>query len=138
MNAQTALFARAIAYPSDSLLAAFRCWRQARDSGDAVQPSLFAVLSRQGHEILAPVLDSLLSLYETVLGRRLVTGEPGNLSVDEIALLGLLAGSAGIASADRSPASADGQGEGLAGVLGHALASTRFMLRLTERGATAA
>lgn len=57
-NAQTALFARAIAYPSESLLAAFRCWRQARDSGAAVQPSLLAVLSPQGCEILAPVFDT--------------------------------------------------------------------------------
>ena len=135
MNAQTALSTRAIAYPSESLLATFRCWRQARDSGDAVQPSLFAVLSRHGYEVLAPVFDSLLSLYEAVQGRRLVTGEENALSCDEITLLGMLA-----SPLDGRPAmldSVDREGPGLAGVLRHALYSTRLMLRLAERNAVA-
>ena len=138
MNARTALAARIMACPSESLLAAFRCWRQARDSGDAVQASLFAVLSRQGYEILAPVFDSLLSLYEAVQGRRIVTGESDALSGDEIALLGLLAGPLDALPIAPVLGAADGEGGGLADVLGHAFHSTRLMLRLAELNASAA
>src|SRR5262249_31017085 len=82
------------------LIEAMRCWRRAKDDGRAVQPSLYAQLSGQGHEMLAPVIDSLMCLFEAVLGRRVKVGEddgrPGGgmsgdaLSSDENLLLSLL------------------------------------------------
>jgi hypothetical protein len=57
------------------VLAAARCWRAARDAGRTVQPCLFATLRAHGAEMLAPVFDSLMSLYESALGRRPRVGE---------------------------------------------------------------
>ncbi|EQB02876.1 hypothetical protein [Sphingobium baderi] len=49
----------AIAVPA-MLIAAARCWREARDNRQPVQPGLFSLLSREGHDMLAPVFDSFL------------------------------------------------------------------------------
>lgn len=74
------------------LVEAVRCWREARDNGEPVQPSLFLLLSRRGHDMLPPVFDSLLSLAEAVLGRRIVIGDGACLSEDEHRLLSLVEG----------------------------------------------
>ena len=46
------------------------CWRDARDEHQPVQPSLFALLSRHGHDMLAPVFDSLMTLSCAAVGGR--------------------------------------------------------------------
>lgn len=75
---------------------AARCWREARDKHQPVQPSLFALLSRHGHDMLAPVLDSLMTLAEAVAGKRFTVGSGPDLSEDEQRLIGLLEGTGGI------------------------------------------
>lgn len=74
------------------LLDATRCWRAARDSDRPVQPSLFQALLSRDCCILAPVFDSLLRLYESASGRRLVVGGDSGISDDEQLLLGLVGG----------------------------------------------
>ncbi len=74
------------------LIEATRCWRQARDAGQPVQPSLTRKLSRLKSAILAPVLDSLLKFYESALGRQIQISETGQLSDDEAMLLMLIIG----------------------------------------------
>ena len=74
------------------LIEAARCWRDARDNRRPVQPSLFAMLSRYGHGMLAPVFDSLMTLAEGVSGKRIATGIGPTLSEDEHRLLALLDG----------------------------------------------
>ena len=47
-----------------------RCWRLARDAGDPAQPTLYKRLERWGAGLLAPVIDSVMSLFESGFGRR--------------------------------------------------------------------
>jgi hypothetical protein len=105
------------------LLDAVRCWRRAKDNGRAVQPSLFAALSRDGQEMLAPVFDSLITLFEAALGRRLAVGPKGAISPDERLLLSLLGQSRRCAGCLRCP-------RGVMETLENALSSTRIMIRL--------
>lgn len=70
-----------------------RCWRKARDTGQAVQPSPYQMFVFHDCEMLAPVFDSLMSLCENALGRQVVVGSAVVLSEDESMLLGLLDGS---------------------------------------------
>lgn len=74
------------------LIAAVRCWRDARDIGTLVQPRLFALLTQYGHGMLAPVIDSVMTLAESIAGRRIRTGEGSTLSDDEHRLIGLVEG----------------------------------------------
>ncbi|MFA7604827.1 MAG: hypothetical protein WCY29_17665, partial [Novosphingobium sp.] len=74
------------------LIEAARCWRDARDSRKPVQPSLFAMLSRHGHGMLAPVFDSIMTLAADVSGRRITTGNGPTLSEDEHRLIDLFDG----------------------------------------------
>lgn len=74
------------------LIEVARCWREARDSGKAVQPSLFALLSRHGHDMLVPVFDSLMTLAEAVSGKQIAVGSGPDLSEDELRLIELLEG----------------------------------------------
>jgi len=78
--------------PNAILIAAARCWRDARDDGRAVQPYLYRMLVRNDVEMLAPLFDSLMTLCEAALGRAIVTGEALTLSDDEHLLLGLFDG----------------------------------------------
>jgi hypothetical protein len=73
------------------VVGAARCWRVARDGRAPVQQRLYAWLMPQDRGVLAPVFDSLLSLWEAALGRPIVTGQAA-LSVDEHLLLGMLVG----------------------------------------------
>lgn len=75
------------------LIDAARCWRQARDSGQSVQPCLSRTLDQHDCAMLAPVLDSLCLFFEAALGRPMTVGEALALSDDEHLLLGLLDGS---------------------------------------------
>lgn len=78
------------------LIEAARCWRDARDKHQPVQPSLFTLLSRHGHDMLTPVFDSLMTLAEGVAGRRITVGSGPDLSEDEHRLIGLLEGTGGV------------------------------------------
>lgn len=101
---------------------AARRWREARDTGLAVQPHLFATLADEGCGILAPVLDSLLHLFEVVLRRPLQTGSGEDLSNDEALLLDLLAGA-------KQRKDCLGSGRDMARAFDAALISARIMVR---------
>ena len=77
------------------LIEAARCWREARDEHQPVQPSLFALLSRHGLDMLAPVFDSLMTLAEAVSGKWIAVGSGPDLSEDEHRLIELLDGTGG-------------------------------------------
>jgi len=71
-----------------------RNWRIARDAGDPVQPSLYRRLERFGAGLLAPVFDSVMTLFEAGFRRRFRAGGllDIGLSRDEHHLLALLEG----------------------------------------------
>ncbi|MFT3967309.1 MAG: hypothetical protein QM690_15645 [Sphingobium sp.] len=58
------------------VVAAARCWREARDSGRPIQPALHAMLAPTGHDLLGPVFDSVMRLCESRLNRAICTGCP--------------------------------------------------------------
>ena len=74
------------------IIAAARRRRTARDCGEAVQPALFATLDPAGCGVLAPVLDSLIGLFEATSGRafRAARKSGRHLSRDERRLLAML------------------------------------------------
>ena len=102
------------------ILASARRWREARDTGLNVQPHLFVSLAPHGCGILAPVIDSLMHLYEIVLRRPVRVGRDSALSQDEALLLDLLTGTKG------NPVSL-GDGGGMGRAFDIAIASTRIM-----------
>jgi len=109
-------------------LDAARAWRRARDNHQPVQPALYRVLDTYHCGILAPVIDSVLSIYEACSGRRFHDGgsRPDGLSVDERHLLNLLHQANGC-----EPALLDASCDpGLASTMRVALRSTWIMLRL--------
>lgn len=71
-----------------------RHWRIARDAGDPVQPSLYERLERFGAGLLAPVFDSVMTLFEGGFRRRFRAGSPLDIgfSRDEHHLVALLEG----------------------------------------------
>lgn len=71
-----------------------RNWRAARDAGDPVQPSLYRRLERFGAGLLAPVFDSVMTLFEAGFRRRFRAGNLLDIgfSRDEDHLLALLEG----------------------------------------------
>lgn len=105
------------------LIDAARCWREARDSGQSVQPCLSRALDQHDCTMLAPVLDSLCLFYEAALGRPMTVGEALTLSDDEHLLLGLMDGS--------RPRQCLTCPNGVGATLDCALCSTRIMLALT-------
>lgn len=104
-----------------TLVTAIRCWRKARDIGLAVQPCLYQILAPQGFEMLAPVFDSLMTLYENALGRRVAVGETAGLSGDENLLLAIFDGSRSHRACIDCP-------KGAAASLDCAICATRIML----------
>lgn len=68
---------------------AMRCWQRARVTGVGALPQLYALLARSGRPMLAPVLDSVMRLFENRLGRPIAIGQ-GRRSADELLLLDLL------------------------------------------------
>lgn len=105
------------------LVAAVRCWRAARDSGQPIQPALARTLDAHGCTMLAPVLDSLCLFVEAALGRPMTVGIAQRLSEDEHLLLGLMDGS--------EPAPACPDTEGMARVIDCAIHSARIMIAMT-------
>lgn len=110
------------------ILDATRSWRTAHDSGTPVQQALYHALDAYRCGILAPVIDSVLALYEACSGRRFRTGAPDYVSIseDEHRLLKLLRG-AGDKDAVVLDVSANPD---RARVMRIALQSARIMLRL--------
>jgi hypothetical protein len=107
------------------LIDAARCWRRARDTGEAIQPRLAQALAMHDCSILAPVLDSLIRFYELARGRPMAVGNAGTPSDDERLLLGLLDGSTPHACIDCL--------EDAATMLDCALCSARIMLALAQQ-----
>jgi len=105
------------------LVDAARCWREARDGGQSVQPCLSRTLEQYDCTMLTPVLDSLCSFYEAALGRPMTVGHALTLSDDEHLLLGLVDGS--------KPYQFLVCARGISATLACALCSTRVMLALT-------
>ncbi len=118
MTRKTSPLARSSILTPAMLIAAVRCWREARDNGKSVQPRLFALLTQHGHDMLAPVIDSVMTLAESMAGRRIRTGDGPALSDDEHRLIGLLEGKEVL----------PGKG-GLAASLNCAVQSLRIMLK---------
>lgn len=106
--------------------AAARCWRAARDKGEATQPRLHALLSERRCPMLAAAFDSLLNLYEQALDHPFAVGGEGGLSEDERLLANLL-GTAG-----RVPGCLAAK-RGAATALDCALCSTRILLTLAPK-----
>lgn len=111
------------------LLDAVRAWRHARDSRQPIHQTLYRVLDTYHCGILAPVIDSVLTLYEACSGQRFRSGDAHHIGItaDEHRLLNLLHGSnscdAALLDASHSPS--------LASAMRVALRSTRIMLHLT-------
>lgn len=101
------------------ILQAVRRWQAARASGRVRQAELSQLLAPRGAAILAPVLDSLIAIYEASLGRRIEQGASATPSSDERSLIALL----------DAPASAE-PAEGSPSLLACALRSARVMLKL--------
>jgi len=70
---------------------AARCWRAARDKREPVQQRLHALLAPLGYDMLAPVIDSVMTLGEACLGRPLCRGCPFGPDGDEALLCRLIA-----------------------------------------------
>jgi hypothetical protein len=105
------------------LIGAARCWREARDNGRSVQPSLVRTLDKHDCTMLAPVLDSLCLFYEAALGRPMTVGRSLTLSNDEHLLLSLVDGS--------RPRQCLNCPQDVGATLACALCTTRIMLALT-------
>ncbi len=119
---------RALAISAGLVAGVARCWRVARDRAEPVQQCLYALLNPLDYGMLSPVFDSLMTLSEAALGRKIVVGAAASLSDDEHLLLGLLDGSRQRrACIDCAP--------GPASVLDCAICSTRIMLALAAGAA---
>ncbi|CUS45473.1 MAG: hypothetical protein V4610_10410 [Pseudomonadota bacterium] len=88
---------------TSAILEAVRSWRIARDTGNSIQPALYAPLETRGYGLLAPVLDGLLTLFEAASRRRFDAGAPSDSTItgDEHRLLDLLEGDDIIPPADQ-------------------------------------
>jgi hypothetical protein len=108
------------------LIFAMRRWRSAHDAGEPAQAALFAGLAPYGFGALAPVLDSLITLFEASMERVFRAGpaRARTLSGDERRLLDLLETGAGPDRPDRSP---------MENVLQIAIRSTRIMIDFIGR-----
>jgi hypothetical protein len=99
-----------------------RNWRIARDAGAPVQPSLYRRLERFGAGLLAPVIDSVMTLFEAGFRRRFHAGSLLDIgfSSDENRLVALLEGANTAAFELFDPS--------LVGTMRIALRSARIML----------
>lgn len=111
--------------PFTVLIDAVRSRREARDMGRSTQPCLSRALDRHGCTILAPVVDSLIHIFESALGRPMHVGSAAHVSRDEDILFNLVNGSlqADVAL-DCGPETAS--------ILHCALQSIRIMMALSE------
>ena len=99
-----------------------RNWRVARDAGNPVQPSLYRRLERFGAGLLAPVFDSVMTLFEAGFRRSFIAGNLLDIgfSRDERDLLALREGADASAIERFDPS--------LASTMRIALNSARIML----------
>ena len=99
-----------------------RNWRIARDAGAPVQPSLYRRLERFGAGLLAPVFDSVMTLFEAGFRQPFRAGSLLDIgfSHDENRLVALLEGADATAFEQFDP--------GLLGTMRIALYSARIML----------
>lgn len=111
-----------------TILGAVRAWRKARDNQLPVQRTIHQSFTDPRCGVLAPVFDSLLSLYETCSGRRFQIGSDSFVAIsgDEHRLLNLLKGSSGC----EAPVLDASARPSLVPTLRIALRSARIMLRL--------
>ena len=79
-EAHAVRFDEALDMPEGIILDVMRCWRDAKDHGEAVQPYIYETLARHRLEILVPVFDSLMTLCEAAMKRSFVAGEDGDRS----------------------------------------------------------
>lgn len=119
---------KALAISAGLVAGAARCWRVARDRGEPVQRCLYALLNPLDYGMLSPVFDSLMTLSEAALGRKIVVGAAARLSDDEHLLVGLLDGS-------RQRRGCIDCAPGRASALDCAICSTRIMLALAAGAA---
>jgi len=112
--------------PDAVIIAAARIWRGAIDSGTPAQPALHALLEPAGHDMLAPVFDSIMRLCEQHFDRRVCAGCPLTPSGDETLLCRLIADPALLDRVGPCRASAV-----TAGSFATALRSLRIMLELS-------
>lgn len=128
MNAMAG-FPRRVTLPLPAALIAgvARSWRSARDRGQPAQARLYALLSPHHWEMLTPVFDGLMTLWESALARPVATGSGGILSSDETMLLGLLDGSV-------PPRECIACTSGTARALDAAIGTTRVMIALVMSG----
>ncbi|SDC11930.1 hypothetical protein SAMN05444678_101397 [Sphingomonas sp. YR710] len=112
------------------IIAAARRWRAARDLGEAVQPALFTTLERAGCGVLAPVLDSLIRMFEVSSGQgfQVARSSNGGLSRDERTLLAMLEVDYGERMMVRSAGD-----RRLGAAMTVAIRSARIMIRLALR-----
>jgi len=114
----------ALSVAGSMVVGAARVWRAAQNEQRSPQPALYHFLADKGGDMLAPVFDSVLGLYETCSRRAFDAGNMTDTQVtsDEYHLLELLTGqSAPETHADTDP--------NLLRSLHIALCSTRMMLR---------
>jgi hypothetical protein len=90
--------AAALTLPAPVVLRAVRCWRRARDHRAPVQQRLHALLAPLGYDMLAPVIDSVMTLGEAWAGRALCRGCPFGPDADEALLCALIADPARLAT----------------------------------------
>ncbi len=100
-----------------------RGWRAARDRHACTQQRLHRLLAPHHAGMLAPVFDSLMTLYEAALGRAFRVGTVAALSADERMLIDLLDGARPQRVCINCP-------EGAARALHCSLCSTRIMLAM--------
>ncbi|MBY9064857.1 hypothetical protein K7957_18115 [Sphingomonas yunnanensis] len=113
--------------PAALIARAARCWRTARDTRQPVQQHLHALLAPLGYEMMAPVIDSLMTLGEACLDRPLCRGCPFGPDADAALLCALLADPARL---DRLPCRGDGRARHIRDVFAGALTSARVMAAL--------
>lgn len=116
--------AAALPCAAELVTAGARCWRAARDCGAPVQPHLHALLGQHDCGMLAPVFDSLMTLYEAALGREIVVGAGAELSGDERVLIDLI-------QKERPRSGCLDCTEDASHALDCAICSTRIMIALT-------
>lgn len=116
---------------SSIILDAARSWRRARDHRTPVQPAMARALLVHDCVILAPVMDSLLRLFEACAKRRFQIGLAGHvrISSDERRLLAALHDSNPVRAMKLAP-----ERPQMIAPMGHALRSVQIILRAVLDG----
>jgi hypothetical protein len=116
--------------PEALVVRAARCWRRERDQRGPVQQRLHALLAPLGYDMMAPVLDSLMTLGEICLGRPLCRGCPLGVDGDEALLCALLADPARLNRLPQCRSCPDARARELRDLFAAALNSARVMVTM--------